>query len=71
MRASLGQAASAAAMIALGTLGLIGSRYAAVWNGVPKGTPGHEPWLYVCAVVVLACAIGWAACDAEDRGTQS
>ncbi|HEX6549921.1 MAG TPA: hypothetical protein VF117_04555, partial [Gammaproteobacteria bacterium] len=55
---SLGHGVFAVAMIALGIAGLIKSEYAAIWNGLPKGMPGHEALMYVCAIVVLASGIG-------------
>lgn len=55
---SVGHAVFAVAMIALGILGLIDSRYAAVWNGMPKSIPGHGALLYLCAIVALICGLG-------------
>jgi uncharacterized membrane protein len=55
---SLGRAVFAAAMIALGIIGLIRSDYAAVWGGAPTRMPGREALAYICAFVALACGLG-------------
>lgn len=55
---SVGHAVFAMAMIALGIVGLIRSEFAAVWNGLPKGMPGHEALVSLCSVVALACGVG-------------
>lgn len=55
---SVGHVVFAAAMIALGIAGLIKSEYAAIWNGLPKGMPGREALMYVCAIVVFASGTG-------------
>ena len=51
--ASVGHAAFAATMIALGILGLIKDDYAVIWQPVPKGVPA-----LVCASISLASGIG-------------
>ena len=56
--ASVGHAVFAATLIAIGTLGLVKSEYAAIWNGVPKDFPARGVLPYACAVVALACGLG-------------
>jgi uncharacterized membrane protein len=56
--ASVGHAAFAAVMIAIGILGLFKSEYAAIWNGVPKDFPARELLPYLCSLVALACGLG-------------
>ncbi len=56
--ASVGHAVFAAAFVALGILGLVDNKYAAVWDGIPKGMPGHGALLYFCAIVALICGLG-------------
>ena len=55
---SVGHSVFAATFVALGLLGLFGSEYAAVWDGVPKGFPGRELLPYVCALVALGGGLG-------------
>ena len=55
---SPGHAVFAAAMIALGVLGLIRGDFTVVWQPVPKGVPGREFLVYLCASVSIASGVG-------------
>lgn len=56
--AGVGHAVFAAAMIAIGILGLKHSEFVPTWDGVPEGFPAQEGLAYLCAFVSLACGAG-------------
>ncbi len=56
--ASVGHAAFAITMIALGIYGLIKGNLTPVWDPVPKGVPARELLVYLSAFISLATGIG-------------
>lgn len=56
--ASMGHAAFAATLIALGILGLVKREFAPIWEPVPRGLPARSMLIYLCALVSLASGIG-------------
>lgn len=56
--ATAGHAALAATLIALGMVGIVQRDFAAIWQPVPKGVPGRDALIALCAFVPLACGVG-------------
>lgn len=58
MRVSAGHAAFAVILLTLGIQGLIKGDFTTVWQPVPKGVPGREVPVDLCAALSLASGIG-------------
>jgi uncharacterized membrane protein len=56
--ASVGHAAFASTMIALGIMGLISGDFTVIWEPVPKAVPAREALAYLCAFVCVASGVG-------------
>jgi uncharacterized membrane protein len=56
--ASLGHAAFAATLVALGILGLAKGDFASIWLPVPDGVPARRALAYLCAFVLIAGGLG-------------
>jgi len=56
--ASVGQVVFAATMTAVGIMGLSKRDFTVIWQPVPKGLPGRETLVYLCASISLACGVG-------------
>jgi len=56
--ATVGHAAFAATMIALGILGLVKRGFAPVWLPAPESVPARGVLIYLCALIPLASGIG-------------
>jgi uncharacterized membrane protein len=48
----------ATTMIALGIMGLSKGDFTVIWQPVPKGLPGREVLVYLCALISLASGVG-------------
>ncbi len=55
---SVGQVIFAVTMIALGIMGLTKGDFTVIWQPVPKGLPGRETLVYLCALISLASGVG-------------
>lgn len=56
--ANAGQVIFAVTMMALGIMGPINGDFTVIWQPVPKGLPGREALVYVCALISLASGVG-------------
>jgi uncharacterized membrane protein len=56
--ASAGQVVFAATMMAFGIAGFIKGDFTVIWHPVPKGLPGRETLVYLCALISLASGVG-------------
>jgi uncharacterized membrane protein len=56
--ASVGQVIFGVTMIALGIMGLTNGDFTVIWQPVPKGLPGRETLVYLCAFISLASGFG-------------
>jgi uncharacterized membrane protein len=56
--ASVGQVLFAVTMTALGIMGLTKGDFTVMWQPVPKGLPGRETLVYLCALISLASGVG-------------
>src|SRR5438034_10070360 len=45
-------------MMALGIAGLSKGDFTVIWQPVPKGLPGRETLVYLCALISLASGVG-------------
>src|SRR5205809_8016771 len=54
----VGQVIFATTMMALGIVGLSKGDFTVIWQPVPKGLPGRETLVYLCALISLASGIG-------------
>ena len=48
----------ATTIMALGIMGLSKGDFTAIWKPVPKGLPGRETLVYLCALISLASGVG-------------
>ncbi len=65
-----GHVAFAVTMIGLGILGLVKGEFPPIWSGAPKGLPGREALIYLCALVSLSSGVGllWRRTAAVSSG---
>src|SRR5258708_446773 len=56
--ASFGHALFAAALIALGVMGLVRASDTPIWTGVPKSMPARAELIGLCAVLSLGSGLG-------------
>jgi uncharacterized membrane protein len=68
--AGAGHVAFALTMIGLGVLGLVKGEFPPIWSGAPKGLPGREALVYLCALVSLFSGVGllWRRTAAASSG---
>ena len=56
--ASAGQVLFAMTMLGLGIMGLSKGDFTVIWQPVPRGLPGREILVYLCALISLASGVG-------------
>jgi len=56
--ASAGQVIFAVTMMAIGIMGLSKGDFTVIWQPVPKGLPGRETLIYLCALISLGSGVG-------------
>ena len=68
--AGAGHVAFAVTMIGLGIMALVRGEFPPIWSGAPKGLPGREALVYLCALVSLFSGAGlfWQRTAAASSG---